>query len=167
MEDACTEQAMCRRLQEFAKTVITLPAVGILLRYNSWCTANLERKVRMSYFPTKSHFAMAEIDNLHCRGGNGIKIGLAGALRRSGRNFETVVLDQFTAVLLKMILDRPNSCHLRGNSCSTVSEIPVMCQEFSDIHDFKTGSFGFPELAFLESGKGDWSFRRHVGGSVG
>jgi hypothetical protein len=85
---------------------------------------------------------------------------------RSGGHFETVVLDQFAAVGLQMILDYPNSCHRRENTGSTASKIPVMCQQLSHIHDLNTGCSGFPELALFENRKGGGFFKLHVRNSV-
>ncbi|HLZ53112.1 MAG TPA: hypothetical protein VKS19_01420 [Verrucomicrobiae bacterium] len=84
----------------------------------------------------------------------------------SGRQFETVVLDQFAAIGIQIILNHPNPRHGGGNSCSTVNKIPVMRQQFSNFHDLDTGRFGFPELAFMQNRKRGGLFALHFGDSV-
>jgi hypothetical protein len=84
----------------------------------------------------------------------------------SGRYFETVVLDQFAAIGIQIILNHPNSRHGGGNSCSTVGKIPVMRQQFSNFHDFNAGRFGFPELALAQNRERGGLFALHFGDSV-
>jgi hypothetical protein len=85
---------------------------------------------------------------------------------KSGGNFEAVVLYQFAAVGLEIILDQLDARHGGGNAGPAVGEKPVMCEELSHVHDFNVGGFGFPELALLQGGKRGGFFGFHAGTSL-